>query len=131
MSIPMDVFATRFGLLSAVVENHSHDSYPFLQIMTGNVPFYTVKNHYSIPMLVVAGNRPPKLDRTDPAHREYGLTDQIWSFIEACWKQDPKSRLTAAEVEQNDLFSSLADHRPAQDWGETSAAEFRRLVVSS
>ncbi|TEB22342.1 kinase-like protein, partial [Coprinellus micaceus] len=101
------------------------------EIMTGNVPFHTTKNHYSIPMLVVAGHRPPKPYFTDPACQEYGLTEPIWSFIEASWKQDPDSRPTASELQQNEIFSPLVDHRPTQDWGETSAAEFRRWAVPS
>ncbi|TEB22343.1 kinase-like protein [Coprinellus micaceus] len=101
------------------------------EIMTGNVPFHTTKNHYSIPMIVIAGKRPPKPDPPDPAYREYGLTEPIWSFIEASWKQDPESRPTAAELQRSHLFSSLVDHRPTQDWGETSAAEFRRPAVPS
>lgn len=97
--------------------------------MTGNIPFFQTRNNYSIPTLVLAGGRPRKPDPTDPAYQEYGLTEEIWSLIERCWKHDAIQRPTAVEIEKSDLFSSLADPRPVQQWGYASAAEFRRLVM--
>lgn len=99
------------------------------QVMTGNVPFFQTRNTFSIPTLVLAGSRPPRPDPTDPAHHNYGLSDAIWSLIERCWAQDALLRPTASQLEKSDLFASLADPRPVQQWGHASAAEFRRLVV--
>ncbi|TEB22338.1 kinase-like protein [Coprinellus micaceus] len=99
------------------------------EIMTGNIPFFQTRNNYSIPALVLAGGRPRRPDPTDPAYQEYGLTEEIWSLIERCWKHDAIQRPTAVEIEEYDLFNSLADPRPAQQWGYASAAEFRRLIM--
>ena len=97
--------------------------------MTGRIPFYQTKNHFTIPSLIFSGQRPRKPDPTDPAYQEYGLTEPIWLFIETCWNQDPALRPTAEELQKSDLFASLVDDRPAQEWGGASAAEFRRSIM--
>ena len=97
--------------------------------MTGKVPFFQTKNNYSIPMLVLAGNRPRKPDPIDPAYQAYGLTEPIWSLIETCWNEDATLRPTALELQRANLFTSLVDPQPVQQWGNASAAEFRRWLM--
>ncbi|TEB22341.1 kinase-like protein [Coprinellus micaceus] len=88
------------------------------EIMTGKLPLYETKNNTRVQLRVLRGDRPSKPALQDPAFRKYGLTEDIWDFIQACWLQEPKQRPTAKDLCEHPVLSSLADHRPPQEWGE-------------
>ena len=61
-----------------------------LQAFTGAVPF----NH-SLPaaatLAIMGGKRPPR-----PTHQQF--TDQLWTLMQRCWDQNPRSRPEVSEV---------------------------------
>jgi hypothetical protein len=99
--------------------------------MTGKLPLYETKNNTRVQLRVLRGDRPSKPALQDPAFRKYGLTEDIWNFIQACWLQEPEQRPTAKELCEHPVLSSLADHRPPQEWGEGSAVDFRSRHASN
>ncbi|KAJ3516154.1 hypothetical protein NMY22_g14278 [Coprinellus aureogranulatus] len=107
------------------------------KITTGRRPFYQCTNTHNAVYLASTGERPTKPDPEDPAWKFFGLNEDVWTFIEWCWRQEPKERPTSLEIQQHTLFTGLCDLRVEQKWGgETqfgtgSASEFRRRVMSS
>ncbi|TEB31936.1 kinase-like protein [Coprinellus micaceus] len=101
------------------------------EIMTGKLPLYETKNNTRVQLRVLRGDRPSKPALQDPAFRRYGLTEGVWNFIQACWLQEPEQRPTAKELCEHPVLSSLADHRPPQEWGEGSAVDFRSRHASN
>jgi serine/threonine protein kinase len=54
------------------------------QVLTGNLPFFECKTHFTVGAMVVSGQRP-----TRPAgSSELGLSDQIWHLLTDCWSAD-------------------------------------------
>ncbi|KAJ3530194.1 hypothetical protein NMY22_g8674 [Coprinellus aureogranulatus] len=105
--------------------------YESLKIMTGNLPFYHIKNNLAGLIHVREGAQPRKPSPEDPAFQKFGLTEDIWDFMVTCWNQDPAERPTAQDICSNSLLTSVVDRRPPQQWGEASASEFRRWAVPS
>ncbi|KAJ3519976.1 hypothetical protein NMY22_g12955 [Coprinellus aureogranulatus] len=101
------------------------------EIMTGNVPFYQIKNHYSIAVLILKGERPKKPTSEEPAFQDFGLTEDIWTLMESCWVEDPEQRPSAEELQRDTRFTSVVDPRPLQEWGKVSAMEFRRWATAA
>ena len=75
---PADVFA--FGMLA-------------VEVLTGKVPFGNMKNK-SVAAQIANGKRPDKPQDAD----QFGLTAEMWGFIQKCWAANPKKRPTIDEV---------------------------------
>ena len=68
-----------------------------IQVLSGQVPFSDLKSNYLIAMAVWEGKRPPR-----PAHPS--CTDCLWTLIQRCWVQEPRSRPEIHEVSQTFSF---------------------------
>lgn len=66
------------------------------QIFSGKLPFGEISNEYQVVLMVMSGK---KLSRP-PAETcsQFGLNDNIWKLLEACWQTDPTERPTARRV---------------------------------
>ena len=66
--------------------------YPSLlsQVFTGAVPFSDTVTT-AVTMAIIGGKRPPR-----PTHRQF--THQLWTLMQLCWDQDPRSRPQIFEV---------------------------------
>ena len=63
-----------------------------MQVFTGDVPFSAGSSLMAV-LAIMEGKRPQR--PTHPA-----VTEDLWKFIQHCWRQDPQSRPDAAEVSQ-------------------------------
>ena len=77
-SKPADVFA--FAMLA-------------VEVFSGKVPFPDMTNG-AVVVQIVNGRRPVK----PPAAEQFGLTAEMWKFIEKCWSANPSERPTMDEV---------------------------------
>ncbi|THU99271.1 kinase-like protein [Dendrothele bispora CBS 962.96] len=81
------------GQLASV--SFAGDVYSFgsvwLQILTGHIPYHHLKNEVAVIIQLSRGERPPR----PPI--EY-LTDNVWSFIQKCWSNEPHLRPNTHDV---------------------------------
>ncbi|KAG6887626.1 hypothetical protein C0995_013956 [Termitomyces sp. Mi166 len=100
----------------------------FYEIFTGNVPFHTVSRDFTVILHLQRGDRPARPTEWDSAWREWGLTENIWTLIEDCWKENPVERLTAEQVLQR-LASSRWQQSEKLELGPfLSPVHFRRRM---
>jgi serine/threonine protein kinase len=88
-----------------------------LKIFSGNVPFYRIRNLWTVRDKVKKGQRP--IRPSDELSKVRGLTDEVWDLVEICWSSDPTQRLTAADivVRLRALPNQPMDRRPVDDFG--------------
>ena len=72
---------------------------PPTQVLTGEVPFSSLKTNWTVVQAVLRGDRPSR-----PEHPS--CTDGLWSLIQRCWDEDPGLRPEIPEVSQT--FSSVS-----------------------
>jgi len=61
------------------------------EVLTGQIPFYEVKQEDAIPLAKLSDSRPnPRRPRPEEASQE--LTDELWCFLEDCWNYEPEGR---------------------------------------
>ena len=77
-SKPADVFA--FAMLA-------------VEVFTGKIPFGNMRNEM-VPVQIAQGKRPAKPQVAE----QFGLTTEMWRFIEKCWSQNPAERPAMNEV---------------------------------
>lgn len=77
-SKPADIFA--FAMLA-------------MEVFTGEVPFGNMTN-MSVVLHIVTGKRPARPQDAG----QFGLTTEMWKFIEKCWSANPNKRPTTYEV---------------------------------
>jgi len=64
-----------------------------LELLTGKVPFYTMRMPGSVLMKIVSGVLPERKDYVSP-----DLDNNVWSLLQACWHMEPSKRPTIQEV---------------------------------
>ncbi|KAG6874929.1 hypothetical protein C0992_005935, partial [Termitomyces sp. T32_za158] len=85
----------------AISNNKSSDIYAFgmlaYEIFTGQVPYAHLTNRYAVILRVIKGERParPEISRV---WSHSGLTEEIWSLMEACWDATPEKRPPIQEI---------------------------------
>ena len=88
---------TRKGTTVPVMESKAADVFAFgmfaVEVFTGKVPFEEQKNE-AVVLRISQGGRP---EMPRDAHA-VGLTGEMWSVFESCWRQDPKKRPKIQEV---------------------------------
>jgi hypothetical protein len=65
-----------------------------LESSSGAPPFTGLRKITQVVRKVLNNERPTRPE----AARAIGLTDDVWGIVEACWGQDPGSRLRAFQV---------------------------------
>ena len=71
------------------------------QVLTGEVPFSSLKTNWTVLQAVLQGDRPSR-----PGHPS--CTDGLWALIQRCWHHEPHLRPEIPEVSQT--FSSVSTH---------------------
>lgn len=97
-----------------------------LQTFTGNIPFEHQRRDATVVIEVTLGIRPP---RPGVGATARGLSDTVWSLIEACWQADDRKRprvpaILAALEEANRLYipqSSLSSY--------SASTEFKSIIA--
>jgi len=87
-----------------------------VQIFSGQVPFYEIRQDYSVIVPVIQGKR-PEFPAGDSS-KSRGLNTEVWTLIEACWAQDPMQRPIVEEIVERlrSLPHRLVDHRPLDNF---------------
>ncbi|KAG6905877.1 hypothetical protein DXG01_017127 [Tephrocybe rancida] len=67
-------------------------------IFAGQPPFAHLTREATIMNRVSNGERPARPFKTSPSWSVWGLTDDIWSSMEACWNSEPEERPSAQLV---------------------------------
>ncbi|KAG6889436.1 hypothetical protein C0995_001204 [Termitomyces sp. Mi166 len=103
------------------------------KIFTGDFPFAHIQRDATIIALVQQSDvRPQRPQAESPPWNEWGLTEEIWSLIEHCWKKDPSQRPTATEMSEHFTRLSADDTLPTwlppQTIGTLWPAGFRRQL---
>lgn len=89
-------------------------------MLTGNLPFHSIPQDFSVVLAVKSGKRPPK-----PSGVWIGNT--LWDLIERCWRQQREQRPSAKEtVEELQVLSNVALRNNTQcDWDTIFMGQFR------
>lgn len=86
------------------------------EMFSSQVPFYELRQDYSIIIPVMEGKRPdfPSGDLSQTR----GLNTDIWDLIQACWAQDPTRRPIVKQVVERlkSLPHRSVDNRPLDDF---------------
>ncbi|KAG6884905.1 hypothetical protein C0992_005602, partial [Termitomyces sp. T32_za158] len=94
----------------AISNNKSSDIYAFgmlaYEIFTGQVPYAHLKNRYAVILRVSRGERPARPEISS-VWSHSGLTEGIWSLMEACWDAAPEKRPSIQEI--TDFLASVLD----------------------
>ena len=61
------------------------------QVLTGEIPFSSVKTNWMVMQAVLKGDRPSR-----PKHPS--CTNDLWALIKRCWNKDPQLRPEIPEV---------------------------------
>lgn len=85
--------------------------YSFVQIITMDVPFFDIKRDAEVILAIHHGRRPTKpqlhfIERGLLAH-----SDALWSLLQSCWRQTPKSRPSAISVRHTIEIITLPEER--------------------
>ncbi|KAF8996202.1 kinase-like domain-containing protein [Cyathus striatus] len=103
------------------------------ELFTGKVPFYEISRDAAVTLRISRGEKPsqPDLKSRYPDSVFYrGLTEEIWSIMQDCWRREPAERPNINEA-LNRLLIDSSDPRPVQNWEELSSARFRRAVQNN
>ncbi|KAF8184521.1 kinase-like domain-containing protein [Mycena galopus ATCC 62051] len=95
------------------------------EVLTGNVPFFEVRNDMAVIIAVAGGRRP---SRTQSCTGTVAL-DNLWNLIQDCWKHNPDERPTAGQIVERLVAPPIqATTQSTMDWDEKSTARFRRSL---
>ncbi|KAG6900573.1 hypothetical protein C0995_003478 [Termitomyces sp. Mi166 len=75
------------------------------------------------------GACPKRPEPSSIVWKEWGLTEELWSLMEDCWKEDPSRRPTAANILGFWTSQLSEDLRPVQSTNTLSSLQFRRQMV--
>jgi 50S ribosome-binding GTPase len=95
-------------------------------MFSGQVPFYEIRQDYSVIIPVMNGKRPdfPSGDLSQTR----GLNTEVWNLIQACWAQDPTQRPIVKQIVERlrSLPHRLDDNRPLDDFHFPTQAVYGR-----
>ncbi|KAG6859766.1 hypothetical protein C0995_004359, partial [Termitomyces sp. Mi166 len=69
--------------------------------------FQNIQNEYTVVQRVLSGTRPRCPEPSSPPWDEWGLTEEIWSLMELCWREEASRRPSAI-----DIIQFLTEHFP-------------------
>ncbi|KAG6823858.1 hypothetical protein H0H92_008835 [Tricholoma furcatifolium] len=94
------------------------------EIFVGKPPFHKI-NPAVLPLKISQGHRPRCPPPLDKAWTEWGLTEDIWTWVERCWHQDYRERPSAADIIQYLSLLLPIDVRQEPDITPILPAQFR------
>ncbi|KAF8996199.1 kinase-like domain-containing protein, partial [Cyathus striatus] len=100
------------------------------EVFTGEVPFYEIPREGAVIYRIVKGKKPsrPNLESRTPESVFFlGLTEEMWTLMQHCWKFDPTERLNINEFLERIPTNSVGP-RPEQSWENLSSARFRKAM---
>lgn len=100
----------------------------FFEIFTGTVPFAHISLDYTIMLQVKSGARPARPSDSSPSWGPWGLTENIWSLMQACWEADPVKRPTLDDANARMTMEIPFDSRSASGGSTLSPARFRKRL---
>ncbi|KAG6871664.1 hypothetical protein C0995_001673 [Termitomyces sp. Mi166 len=100
-------------------------------IFTGKVPFAYLPNDFNVMLQVQSGVHPKRPPISDLSWTDWGLTEEIWLFMERCWNQDPSHRPPSVAILQLLTLPNMEDIRPSSNTHRLSAVDFRRQMNKS
>ncbi|GLB37954.1 putative as part of the replication protein A (RPA RP-A), a single-stranded DNA-binding heterotrimeric complex, may play an essential role in DNA replication, recombination and repair [Lyophyllum shimeji] len=97
------------------------------EMFTGQVPFARVRNA-AVMSKVSSGERPARPPVSSSSWSAWGLTEDIWTLMEDCWKDNPEERPTIDEI--IDYLERIAPEDPRMIQGDSAltSAQFRELA---
>lgn len=66
-----------------------------LEVLTGELPYATIKKDYTV-MQKVGDGEPP--DHPGRVAEQNGLSKQMWTVMQKCWNRKPEARFSMTEV---------------------------------
>ncbi|KNZ79294.1 Serine/threonine-protein kinase HT1 [Termitomyces sp. J132] len=117
-------------LISFYVAHHIQFT-QFPKIFTGNVPFAYLPNDFNVMLQVQSGVHPKRPPISDPSWTKWGLTEEIWLFMERCWNQNPSHRPPTATILQFLTLPDEKDPRLGSNSRRLAAVDFRRQMDKS
>ncbi|KAF8991732.1 hypothetical protein BDQ17DRAFT_1370335 [Cyathus striatus] len=79
---------------------------------------------------IMNGEKPSRPDLESRAPESVfsrGLTEEMWTLMQDCWKFDPTERPNINEVLKK-IPTNYTDRRPDQSWEGLSSAQFRKTI---
>ncbi|KAG6890510.1 hypothetical protein C0995_007709 [Termitomyces sp. Mi166 len=101
------------------------------EIFVGQVPFADLTVSAAVVTCVLKGERPARPPASSLSWSMWGLTDDIWLLMEACWKEQPAERpMVQTVIDQ--LAPALPPHLSADANDDfLSPEKFREMVHGS
>lgn len=100
----------------------------FYEIFTGDIPFSNILRDSTVMLKTMSGDRPVRPSESSPPWKEWGLTGDIWSLMQECWKEEPTQRPSVGRVIERLHFMLTQDGRPSPDARVPSPATFRERM---
>ena len=88
----------------------------FMEIFSGQVPFFEVTLEMTVVLRVTMGERPLRPSICEPRKQScesVGLNDEVWNVVDKCWSPNPEDRLSASDVIK--LLSPMVLQPPVYD----------------
>ncbi|KAF8074585.1 kinase-like domain-containing protein [Lyophyllum atratum] len=99
------------------------------EIFTGNIPYPHIPYNALISEEVRNGARPRRPSNSSNSWRAWGLTEDMWSLMQDCWKANRLNRPTVEDVVKRlSGMLSPAVIRPVEQDTMFSPAQFRQLT---
>ncbi|KAG6835689.1 hypothetical protein H0H93_015692, partial [Arthromyces matolae] len=98
-----------------------------LLIFTGKIPHHEMKRLHEVLILVTTGKRLQRPPLSEPPWTTWGLTEDIWSIMNDCWKQS-KERPDSCDVVRRLAKLKPEDTRPPAVGDDMVPSDFRRSM---
>ncbi|GLB42987.1 putative cysteine protease [Lyophyllum shimeji] len=95
------------------------------EIFAGEVPFANIQLDVTVILKITSGARPARPKPLSPSWQQWGLTENIWTVMQDCWKRDPLERPSIEEVIRRLSSERLQDYRSSASGTVLSPAVFR------
>lgn len=66
-----------------------------LELMTGEQPYNGIPKEINVALQLVGGHLPQRPGSSATAR---GLTDELWTLMQQCWRKEPTARPTMGQI---------------------------------
>ncbi|KAF8071438.1 kinase-like domain-containing protein [Lyophyllum atratum] len=103
------------------------------EIFTGSIPFESIARDTALMLQIKFGTRPTRPAEASSSWSHWGLTESIWSLMEACWNAAPTDRPTIEAVISGLNFRWYPESTPKEKSGGEeiilSPSGFRQRMI--